>query len=131
MTMNLWLGVPKIIGIASIAWAATTFAATSDASTDRTFYVAVNGNDQWSGGRASPNWSKKDGPFASVPRALAASREWRQRSGNKRATAMIYVGPGLYALEQPLVLRPEDSGLILAGLTPTRPVLSGGRRLVG
>src|SRR5260370_39356420 len=114
MRLGLWVGVLKVMGIGLTAGPETLLGAPSDASADGTFYVAVNGNDQWSGGRASPNWSKKDGPFASVSRALAASREWRQRNGNKRATATIYVGPGLYALDQPLVLRPEDSGLDLA-----------------
>ncbi|MEJ7614356.1 MAG: hypothetical protein SQA66_12055, partial [Candidatus Fervidibacter sacchari] len=37
-----------------------------------TFYVAVNGNDSWSGRLPSPNRTKTDGPFATLQRALDA-----------------------------------------------------------
>ncbi|MFA7003602.1 MAG: hypothetical protein WC429_06145, partial [Verrucomicrobiia bacterium] len=30
------------------------------------FYVATNGNDQWSGKLAAPNKEKSDGPFATI-----------------------------------------------------------------
>src|SRR6266550_2522859 len=39
------------------------------------FFVATNGNDQWSGKFPSPNASSTDGPFATLPRAFKAVRE--------------------------------------------------------
>jgi hypothetical protein len=96
------------------------------------FYVAVNGNDQWSGLRSSPNWTKSDGPFATVERAVTAAREWRIHSGGiGENSSTIYLGPGFHALKQPIVLRPEDSGLSLVGSSKKRSVLSGGRRITG
>jgi hypothetical protein len=96
------------------------------------FYVAPKGNDQWSGSRASPNWGKTDGPFATFPRALEAARTWRKSAGAKGdVAATIYFGAGTHLLTNALVLRPEDSGLTLAGLPKERPLLSGGRRITG
>ena len=93
------------------------------------FFVATNGNDQLSGSRPSSNWRKTDGPFATVPRALAAAREWRHRAGVSNSPA-IFLRGGLYLLSETLVLKPEDSGLTLAAYGEEKPFLSGGRLLV-
>jgi hypothetical protein len=96
------------------------------------FFVATNGNDQWTGSRASPNLQKSDGPFATVPRALQAARDYRkQAAGTSNAPAGIFLRGGLYTLTEPLVLKPEDSNLVLAGYGNETPVLSGGRRITG
>src|ERR1035438_2585885 len=42
------------------------------------FFVATNGNDQWSGNLPAPSRKGTDGPFATLPRALKAVREARQ-----------------------------------------------------
>jgi hypothetical protein len=94
------------------------------------FYVGLNGNDQWSGTRAAPNFAKSDGPLASVERALQAARDWRKLSATNRSAA-IYVGPGIYVLKEPLVLQPQDANLTLAGSSKEKPVLSGGRLITG
>jgi parallel beta-helix repeat protein len=95
------------------------------------FYVATNGNDGWSGELASPR-SRKEGPFATVPRAVEAAREWRQhQSGASGQPATVLVRGGLYFLSEPLVLTPEDSNLTLAAYGGEQPVLSGGRRVTG
>src|SRR5579862_2155739 len=63
------------------------------------FYVSVNGRDQWSGTRPNPNFSKSDGPFASVERAVEAVRDWRKRnSPTSEPPATIHLGPGVYEL---------------------------------
>jgi len=54
-----------MFGLAA-AWAA------SPARAD--FYVAPNGNDQWSGTLAEPNAQRSDGPFASLERARPPAR---------------------------------------------------------
>lgn len=96
------------------------------------FYVAPGGDDRWSGHRASANWTRSDGPFATVQHAVEAARAWKERSGSSEpAHATIYLKSGTYFLKQPLVLRPEDSGLTLAALPKAVPVLSGGVRIAG
>ena len=43
----------------------------------------------------------------------------------------MFVGGGLYFVEAPIVLTPEDSGLVLAAYPGAKPVLSGGRPITG
>jgi len=96
------------------------------------FYVGPNGNDQWTGSRGSANWTKTDGPFLTIQRAVEAAREWKKSAGaRKDQGATIYLGKGVYLLEKPVVLLPEDSGLTMASLSKDKPVLSGGRRITG
>src|SRR5262249_55869643 len=94
------------------------------------FFVATNGNDQWSGTRAAANLGKSDGPFATVTHAVQAARDYRKQVGTN-APAGIFLRGGLYTLSEPLVLKPEDSNLVLAGYGDETPVLSGGRRITG
>ncbi|HWW03258.1 MAG TPA: right-handed parallel beta-helix repeat-containing protein [Candidatus Acidoferrum sp.] len=94
------------------------------------FFVSPRGNDQWSGSRPSPNWGKTDGPFATLPRAVAAAREWRQKTGSTPGQPVsIFLREGRYVLAEPLVLKPEDSGLALSSFAGEKPVVSGGRRI--
>jgi glycosyl hydrolase family 141/parallel beta helix pectate lyase-like protein len=96
------------------------------------FFVATNGNDSWSGTRPSPNWRKSDGPFASMPRALQAARDFKRQSAKPSASAAaIFVRGGSYYLDKPLVLTPEDSGLNIVAYQQEKPVLSGGRLAAG
>ena len=96
------------------------------------FHVARDGNDGWSGNAATPNRASTDGPFASIGRALTASREWRKTQSGAGTTApTISVGPGLYVQAEPLVLQPEDSGLTVVGASKIRPILSAGRKIGG
>lgn len=91
------------------------------------FYVAANGDDRWSGTRAASNVARTDGPFATVERALAAAR---QAHAAGRAIKVVLRG-GTHFLKAPLALRPEDTGLMVAGYGRERPVLSGGVRVTG
>lgn len=90
------------------------------------FFVATNGNDAWSGRQLRV--TRADGPFGTLPRALAAAREFRSRTGQ---AAVIELGTGTYELAAPLVLQPEDSQLEVRAATGAHPVLSGGRKLSG
>lgn len=96
------------------------------------FYVAPSGKDQWSGTRATANFSRTDGPFASVARAVQAARDWKNRNaGNATIEATIHLGPGVYEIEQPLVLGPDDSRLTISGPFNDEAVISGGRQIAG
>jgi parallel beta-helix repeat protein len=93
------------------------------------FFVATNGSDAWSGRLAAPNRDKTDGPFASMPRALTATREFK--TGQESGPASIMVRGGTHFLSEPLVLKPEDSRLNIVAYSGEQPVLSGGRRITG
>ena len=100
------------------------------------FYVALNGNDTWSGTLPAPNRAGNDGPFATLPRAQQAVRSLRGRQPDRRAPVVVQVRQGTHFLPEPLLFTPEDSG------TAAAPVLyeayqreaaqiSGGVRLTG
>ncbi|MSU58245.1 MAG: right-handed parallel beta-helix repeat-containing protein [Pedosphaera sp.] len=95
-----------------------------------TFFVATNGNDSWSGRVAAPARNGRDGPFATVPRALEAIREERSHPRGVGAPT-LYVRDGTYFLTSPVVLKPEDSSLRLMAYPGERPVLSAGRAIAG
>jgi parallel beta-helix repeat protein len=102
-----------------------------------TLYVAPNGSDQWSGGRAAPEAAGKDGPLATLPAALHAARLARQQPAAVQDGITILLRGGAYQLAEPVMLRPQDSGaspqqpLTIAAFPGERPVLSGGRRITG
>jgi hypothetical protein len=96
------------------------------------FIVATNGNDQWSGNRPAINATKTDGPFATLTNALAAARAWKQTAGaGSNSVVAIFVRSGSYFLTEPLVFKPEDSGLVFAAYSTEKPVISGGRLITG
>jgi hypothetical protein len=95
------------------------------------FFVATNGNDSWSDQLAVPEGCAGKGAFATLPRALAAAREFKAGPGGKNASVTIWVRGGTYFLATPLALKPEDSNLKLAAYPKERPVISGGRRILG
>lgn len=95
------------------------------------FFVAVNGNDAWSGTIAGPNASSTDGPFASVPRALAAARDWRARPENgAHQTVKLIIRGGTFYLPEPIVLKPDDSHLVIETYPHEHPYFSGGKRIL-
>lgn len=94
------------------------------------FYVATNGNDQWSGSLPAPNADATDGPYATLPRALKAMRELKPSLAAVLKHCIIVRG-GSYFLGEPLILSPEDSSLLLAAYPGEAPVLSGGRLVTG
>jgi hypothetical protein len=92
----------------------------------RVLYVATNGDDRWSGGRPVFNRRKTDGPFASLAGALTAVR--REKG---KGSVTVFIRGGTYFLREPLALTPDDSGLTFAAYRDEKPVISGGRRIVG
>jgi len=115
----------NILAVMCLLLPTTALQATPQAS----FYVAVDGNDQWSGCLRAPNSAHSDGPFRTLDRARLALRRLKQ---DPQAELTVMVRGGTHFLSQTLVLSPEDSGtkdrpvryLAFGG---EKPVLSGGR----
>ncbi len=98
------------------------------------FYVAMDGNDDWSGTLPSPNNGGTDGPFASLLRARNAIRAMRAESGLPAGGVTVIVGGGEYVLRDPLVFDSEDSGTAEAPIAYVAEAgamvrLSGGVRI--
>lgn len=93
----------------------------------RSWFVATNGNDQWSGKLPQPNADRTDGPFASLPRALSAARSQQESPGGKS----VFLRAGTHFLEAPLALTSADAGLVLSAMPGELATVSGGRRLIG
>jgi len=130
--LNLWLlPVVCLLGCTGTQPPTTASVATPKPAPG-VFFVATNGNDQWSGCLPAPNRKGTDGPFATLPGALKTVRGLRlQHDLAAGSSPTVYVGAGFYFLAAPIVLTPEDSGLALAASPGTRPVLSGGRPIDG
>jgi hypothetical protein len=99
------------------------------------FYVAANGNDEWSGRLSQPNRAKTDGPLATLQGAQAVIRQLKRRQGGSlQQPVVILVRGGSYFLGEPLVFTPEDSGtaecpITIAAYENEKPIISGGRRI--
>lgn len=97
-----------------------------------TFYVATNGNDQWSGSLPTPDTSGSNGPFATLKKARNAIRELRKN--NSKDALTVLVRGGIYQLSETFVLEPEDSGTesdptVFKAFPNEHPILSGARRI--
>jgi len=90
------------------------------------FFVALNGNDSWSGKLAAPGASGDDGPLAS----LRAARDATRKTGMDR-TRRIVVRGGEYFLEEPLALDERDSNLTVEAAAGENAILYGGRQVTG
>jgi hypothetical protein len=97
-----------------------------------TIYIALNGNDQWSGKSPSPGGT--DGPlrtlFAAQQHARVLSSTMHEGQGGIR----VVIEPGRYELGAPLVFGPEDSGrpdapTVYMAAEPDTVTLSGGQQL--
>ena len=97
------------------------------------FYVATDGDDQWSGQLDTPNADRSDGPFATLTRARDAVRQLKlAQGGGLTQPVEIQVRAGTYHMDQPLRLSGGDSGTDQFPVTymaypGEAPVLSGGR----
>jgi hypothetical protein len=101
-----------------------------------TLHVAPGGNDGWSGLAAAPSADRSDGPLASLEGARDRIRRLRKEAGGKLGAVTVFVAGGVYRLERPFVLEPEDSGsagapVVYRARDGERPVLSGGHVLGG
>ena len=89
------------------------------------FYVAVDGDDRWSGTRARP--------FATLQAARDAVRALR-RAGGLKTPVTVYLREGTHFLGKPFCLKAGDSGtpecpITYAAFDGERPVISGGTRV--
>ena len=94
-------------------------------------FVAVNGNDTWTGTLSEPNAEKSDGPFASISAARAAVGELKAM-GSFTKPVTVMVREGTYYLADTLVFGPEDGGtkdcpVSYVAYPGETPVLSGGQ----
>ena len=129
--LSLWLalGVPLCLCVKALAGSSPPG---QPKPAPGAFFVATNGNDQWSGRLPAPNQAGTDGPFATLPAALRTIGELRQRHDNTIGLSpTVLIGGGYYFLDAPVVLTPDDSALSVAAWPGTRPVLSGGRPILG
>ena len=97
----------------------------ADAQTDSLF-VAVNGNDSWSGRLPQPNKSQTEGPFATLGAACRAAR--KLDAGGPRT---IVMQTGWYFFDETLVLDDGDSGLTIESAPGANVCLCGGRKVTG
>jgi hypothetical protein len=100
-----------------------------------TIYVAPHGNDGWSGRIAQPNANRTDGPVATLTAARDAVRKVKAR-GPLSEPVQIVVADGQYAMREPLVLTPDDSGtpacpIRYEAAPGARPRFSGGQAITG
>ena len=100
-----------------------------------TFHVAPGGNDAWSGRLQRPNAEGTDGPLASLGGARDAVRRLKSQGPLGEAVRVV-VADGTYALREPLVLGPEDSGtaetpVVYEAASGARPLLTGGKKITG
>ncbi len=100
-----------------------------------TFFVAPNGDDEWSGKLAEPDGMRTDGPFATLGRARDAVRELKDKRAPSSPITVMVRG-GKYYLEHSVVFGPEDSGsrefpITYKAYPGEKPVLSGGRTISG
>lgn len=89
-----------------------------------TFYVAVNGNDSWSGRIPGANAERTDGPFATLGAACRAAR----KLGTQKARRVIVSG-GQYFSNKPLVLTGRDAGLTIESAPGVKVYIYGGRKV--
>jgi hypothetical protein len=97
-------------------------------------YVSTRGRDAWSGRLAEPAADGTDGPVATLQQAKLRVAELRRQQPGRDGPLVVAVRGGIYHLDQPLKLGPEDSGTetsptIYAAFGDERPVLSGGVRV--
>ena len=131
--MRLWVWFA--VGVWAVAAA---HGQAPDPPATTTFYVATNGNDEWSGSLAEPNAEGTDGPLATLVGARDAVRQLREQKREAdeplEGAVHVLIRGGTYTLSEPFVLEPQDSGLLgapvrYAAYADEMPIISGGRRI--
>lgn len=94
-----------------------------------TFHVAADGNDAWSGTKATRGGTSNIGPFRTLTRARDEVRRLKQDADLPAAGVVVEIAPGTYPLDKSFALTKGDSG------TETSPVIyrasRGGVHLIG
>ena len=115
-----------LIALASVMIGSTFAPAQAIGAKAGTYFVAVNGNDSWSGRISKPNVSRTDGPLATLEAACKAAR----RLGTQQSRRVVVQG-GEYFLDKPLILTDRDAGLSIESASGAKVCLYGGRKVVG
>ncbi|MCM8760044.1 MAG: right-handed parallel beta-helix repeat-containing protein [Candidatus Omnitrophica bacterium] len=74
-----------------------------------TIYVAINGNDSWSGKYQQPLPDKSDGPLASIQAARDKIRELRKHNTSQKIN--VQIAAGRYQLKKPIEFSYQDSNV--------------------
>jgi len=128
----LAVAVGVLVGLAEFSSAGEA----GGSGTSADFFVAANGNDNWSGRLATPNAAASEGPFATLARARDAVRDRRKREGGLKSDIKVLIRGGVYRFAETLIMGPEDSGteqysITYAAYPGERPILSGGVAIKG
>jgi hypothetical protein len=99
------------------------------------FYIATDGDDNWSGRLAAPNAARTDGPLASLGGARDAIRKMKKTSDLTRPVTVLLRG-GTYRMLKGVEFLPIDSGsqdapITYAAYPGEKPVISGGLPIKG
>ena len=95
-------------------------------------YVALDGNDAWSGKLPEANANKADGPLATID---AARKRVRQKiAAGLSSPVTVMIRGGEYPMRETVVFTPEDSGteafpIAYKAYTGETPVFTGGLKL--
>ena len=100
-----------------------------------TLHVAPDGKDGWSGRLARPDAGGRDGPLASLGGARDAVRRLKA-AGQAGGPVRVLFAPGTYAMGEPVVFTPADSGtkdapVVYQAAEAGTCVLTAGRRIGG
>jgi hypothetical protein len=92
------------------------------------YYVATNGNDNWSGTAPFPNGAGTDGPFATLNRAREAVQG--------KPGSVVQIESGTYFLTAPVSFTSADSGttsapIVYENYPGATPIISGGMKVTG
>ncbi|WP_244439350.1 hypothetical protein [Azospirillum baldaniorum] len=96
---------------------------TPSVAAEPAIHVSPQGDDRWSGRVAASTPDGRDGPVATLARAVEEAR--------KRGLHLILLRGGTHRLTDTVTLGPEDSGLRIAAFPGETPVLSGGEVVAG
>jgi len=105
------------------------------AAAETTFYVALDGNDAWSGSLDVPDAAGSDGPLATLDGARKAVRNHMAAHGRDGRITVLIRG-GEYTLDRTVVFSAQDSGSAQGPVTyqaypDEQPVFTGGKVLKG
>ena len=115
-----------LIALAPLVVSSLSAPAQATNAKDETFFVAVSGNDSWSGRLPEPNANRTDGPFASLHVACRAARQESTDQPRK-----VIIQAGQYFLDKPLELGDGDAGLTIESEPGAGVCLYGGRKVAG
>ena len=114
--------------------ASTILAFSCNSQKETVFYVALDGNDSWSGKLTEPNSGKTDGPFATLEKARDAVR--LSKKDNPAKPVNVLIRGGVYSITKTLALTAEDSGSVKAPVVwsaynDEKVIFTGGKTIGG